>query len=82
MKPTLKAQDECYYCLGGATRDYHILATATSVNTKKPQPMAFTVDYGKGRVFHTPLGHDVRSVKMPDVADLIRRGLIWAAGKS
>lgn len=81
LKPTLKAHDECYFCLGGATRDYDILATATSKDTKKPHPMAFTVNYGKGRVFHTPLGHDVQSVKMPDVAELIRRGLVWAAGK-
>ena len=82
LKSTLKAHDECYYCLGGATRDYHILATSLSKDTLKDHPMAFTVNYGKGRVFHTPLGHDVRSVKMPDVAELIRRGLLWAAHKN
>ena len=34
--------------------------------------MAFVFEYGKGRVFHTPLGHDVRAIEMPGVAELIR----------
>lgn len=82
LGPQLKAHDECYYCLGGATGPYDILATAHSQNTKKDHPMALTVQYGKGRTFHTPLGHDVQSIKMPDVAELIRRGLVWAATKT
>lgn len=79
MKPQLDAHDECYYCLGQATRDYNIIATARSKDTKKDHPMALYLNYGKGRVFNTPLGHDAKSVKMPDIADLIRRGLFWAA---
>lgn len=81
LKPELQAQDECYYCMGHATRDYHIIATAVSKNTKQQHPMALCLQYGKGRVFNTPLGHDVRSIEMPDVAELIRRGLIWSANK-
>ena len=81
LKPELQADDECYYCLGGATRDFHLIATAHSKVTKNDQPMAFCLQYGKGRVFNTPLGHDAKAVKMPDVAELIRRGLLWAAGK-
>lgn len=42
--------------------------------------MAFVLDYGKGRVFHTPLGHDARAIRIPGTAELIRRGTAWAAG--
>ena len=38
-----------------------VLATAHSKVTGKDHPMAFVFEYGKGRVFHTPLGHDVRA---------------------
>ena len=81
LKPELQADDECYYCLGGATRDSHLLATARSKALKEDPPMALCLPYGKGRVFNTPLGHDAKAVEMPDVAELIRRGLLWAAGK-
>lgn len=81
LKPELQADDECYYCLGGATREYDLIATARSEVIQKDQPMALCLQYGKGRVFNTPLGHDAKAVKMPDVAELIRRGLLWSAGK-
>ena len=41
----------------------HLLAKARSRKTNSDHPMAFTLTYGKGRVFHTPLGHDVRSIR-------------------
>ena len=44
-------------------------------------PMAFVFNYGRGRVFHTPLGHDLKAITMPDESRLIRRGAAWAAGK-
>jgi type 1 glutamine amidotransferase len=43
--------------------------------------MAFVFTYGKGRVFNTPLGHDVKAIQMPGVAELVRRGCAWAARK-
>ena len=42
--------------------------------------MALTVQYGNGRVFMTPLGHDVKAIQIPGTAELIRRGAAWAAG--
>jgi len=42
--------------------------------------MAFVLDYGKGRVFHSPLGHDAAALKNPPVAELFRRACAWAAG--
>jgi type 1 glutamine amidotransferase len=41
--------------------------------------MAFVLDYGKGRVFHTVLGHDLQAISNPPVARLLRRGCAWTA---
>jgi uncharacterized protein len=73
-----EADDELYTCLAG-DRPIQVLATARSKRTGKDHPMAFVSEYGKGRVFHTALGHDVRSIEMPAVAELIRRGALWTA---
>lgn len=75
-----QADDELYICLIG-DRPVEVLATARSKVTGKDHPMAFVFQYGNGRVFHTPLGHDVRAFEMPGVAELLRRGTIWAAGR-
>ena len=73
-----QADDELYTCLVGKT-PIEVLAVARSKVTGKDHPMAFVLEYGKGRVFHTPLGHDVRSIETPGVAELIRRGCLWTA---
>lgn len=75
-----RADDELYYCLKGI-RDVRTLATARSKVTGKDHPMAFVFDYGKGRVFHTPLGHDVKAIQMQGVAELLRRGTVWVGGR-
>ena len=75
-----QADDELYICVVGE-RPVELLATARSKVTGKDHPMAFAFDYGKGRVFHTPLGHDVKAIQMPGVAELIRRGCLWVAGR-
>jgi uncharacterized protein len=72
-----QADDELYTCLVGET-PVEVLAVARSKMTGKDHPMAFVLEYGKGRVFHTPLGHDVRAIELPGVAELIRRGCLWA----
>jgi len=70
--------DELYTCLAG---DYPIdvLATAKSSVDGADYAMAFTSTYGKGRVFHTPLGHDAAAFANPPVGELIRRGCAWTA---
>ncbi|MBN1853526.1 MAG: ThuA domain-containing protein [Pirellulales bacterium] len=77
----LAADDELYFCLKG-TRDVEVLATARSKITGKDHPMAFIFEYGTGRVFHTPLGHDVKAIQMPGVAELLRRATAWSAGRN
>jgi uncharacterized protein len=73
-----QADDELYTCLVGEKR-VEVLAVARSKMTGKDHPMAFVLEFGKGRVFHTPLGHDVRAIELPGVAELIRRGCLWTA---
>jgi type 1 glutamine amidotransferase len=75
-----KADDELYFCTVG-DRPVDVLATARSKVTHKDEPMAFAFEYGKGRVFHTPLCHDVKAVQMSGVAELLRRGCLWSAGR-
>lgn len=71
--------DELYTCLVGDT-PVEVLASAVSKVDKKVYPMAFVFNYGKGRVFHCLLGHDVQAIANPGVAQLYRRGCAWTAG--
>jgi len=70
--------DELYTCLTGKT-PIKVLATARSKVDGKDYPMAFVLNYGKGRVFHSVLGHDVQALANPDVGRLFRRGCAWCA---
>lgn len=78
LKP-FETLDELYTCLDGET-PMTILAKATSKVDKKDYPMAFVLEYGKGKVFHSPLGHDARAFAAEGVGELFRRGTAWAAG--
>jgi type 1 glutamine amidotransferase len=71
--------DELYTCLAGDT-PICVLATAKSKVDGKVYPMAFVLDCGKGRVFHSVLGHDVQAFAEPSVTALFRRGCAWTAG--
>ena len=73
-----RTDDELYIGLD-QRRPVRVLATARSKVTGRDHPMAFAFEVGKGRVFHTPLGHDVKALQVPATADLIRRGCQWAA---
>jgi uncharacterized protein len=74
-----ETDDELYTCLAGSC-PIHVLASARSSVDGKDYPMAFVLNYGKGRVFHSVLGHDLRAITVPGVAALYRRGTAWAAG--
>ena len=43
------------------------------------EPLVFTTEYGKGRMFHEAFGHDGKAIKLPSVAKIIARGCEWAA---
>lgn len=45
----------------------------------KDEPILWTVDYGKGRVFHTALGHDLMAMMEEGFKVTFARGSEWAA---
>jgi type 1 glutamine amidotransferase len=59
-----------------------ILATAFSSKanggTDRHEPMIMTIDYGKGRVFHTPMGHADYSMECVGYITVFLRGTDWA----
>jgi uncharacterized protein len=74
-----EADDELYAKLEG-TGDINVLATADSDFSHKTEPLAFTLSYGKGRVYHHAFGHDPAAIqKPPEVTKLFVRGAEWAA---
>ena len=77
--PSFDTDDELYTCLAGDT-PIHILANARSKVDGKDYPMAFVLDYGKGKVFHSVLGHDLKAMEPEGVKALYLRGTLWSAG--
>jgi type 1 glutamine amidotransferase len=63
----------------GPIQNVHLLATAYSNGTKEHEPMIWTVAYGKGRVFHTPMGHSIDSMRCLGFIGTLQRGTEWAA---
>lgn len=72
-------RDELYDNMRGPIQNVHLLATAFSKGTKAHEPMIWTVDYGKGRVSHTPMGHDVNGMRCVGFIATLQRGTEWAA---
>ncbi len=73
------AKDELYDSLRGPAENVEVLATSYSSKSKKHEPMIMTISYGKGRVFHTPMGHADYSMRCVGFYDVVRRGTEWAA---
>ena len=82
-KTWLHAKDELYHKLRGPAVNMKILATSFAAKNRKGsgrhEPMIMTVDFGKGRVFHTPMGHADYSLECVGFITLFVRGTQWAA---
>lgn len=79
---SFQVSDELYHNLN-MRPGVHVLATAfdnpKNGGTGKQEPVLWTVAYGKGRVFHTTLGHDVAAMQSRGFALTFTRGVEWAA---
>jgi len=73
-----EADDELYAKLQG-NAPINVLVEADSNFSHKTEPLVFTLDYGKGRVFHETFGHDGKALENPTVQKLTVRGCEWAA---
>jgi type 1 glutamine amidotransferase len=76
--PTITVTTEQYYCLVDPANT--VLATM-DVNGVE-MPVAWTKQYGQGRVFYCSLGHSVDILSDPTTLELVTRGTLWAAGHS
>ncbi len=79
----LHAKDELYDRLRGPAKNVQVLATAfadpKTGGSGEHEPMLMVIEYGKGRVFHTTLGHADYSMKCVGFAVTLNRGVEWAA---
>jgi type 1 glutamine amidotransferase len=79
----LHETDELYEDLRGPAENLDVLATAFAAKDQKGEekhePMLMTITYGKGKIFHTTLGHGNDSQSCVGFITLLQRGTEWVA---
>lgn len=78
-----RMKSEQYYML--VDPSVEVLATTTFSGEFVPwtrgvvMPVVWRKLYGKGRVFHSTLGHAAADFDVPEAREMMKRGLLWAA---
>ncbi len=74
-------KDELYDRMRGPAENMEILASAYSAKeqngTGREEPIMMTIRYGKGRIFHTTLGHANESQQCTGFITFLQRGTEW-----
>ena len=72
--------DELYQTISIEPQSHQLLK-AKSPHDGREHIVCWTYQSGRGRVFATTLGHDMKTAASPDYLQLLANGLLWACGK-
>ena len=75
---SFKLTDELYFSQAGDD-PIEPLITGKSAITKKDEPLAWTYEFGQGRIFQTLLGHSEQTYDAFEAREMLRRAVAWSA---